>query len=165
MNATDAIRIALNMSYEWTLALAEDLADAPFTEPTPGGNPPMWILGHITFSNSGLLAMIDGKPSKLNDWQSLFGGGTQPSTDSSKYPDYADVLQAFRDTHAQALAILEQTGNDGLDDLPPAIPDFLAKLPELQTKGKVLMFVALHQMSHRGQLADARRALGRKPMA
>lgn len=165
MNATEAIRIALTISYEWTLALAEDLSDAPFTEPTPGGNPPMWILGHISFSNSCLLAMIDGEPPKLKDWQPLFGGGTEPSTDSSKYPVYADVLQAFREAHTQALAILEQTGDAGLDDLPPAIPDFLAKMPELQTKGKVLIFVAMHQMAHRGQLADARRALGRKPMA
>ncbi|WP_158264907.1 DinB family protein [Blastopirellula marina] len=165
MNATDAIRIALNLSYEWTLALAEDLADAPFTEPTPGGNPPMWIVGHISFSNACLLAMIDGEASKLETWQSLFAGGTQPSTDPTQYPDYGDVLQAFRDVHAQALAILEQTGDAGLDEAPPAIPDFLAKMPELQTKGKVLMFVALHQIAHRGQLADARRVLGRKPMA
>jgi uncharacterized damage-inducible protein DinB len=35
--------------------------------------------------------------------------------------------------------------------------------PHFQTIGQLFLFIAMHEMSHRGQLADARNALGRKP--
>ena len=33
-----------------------------------------------------------------------------------------------------------------------------------KTAGQTFMVIAMHHMSHRGQVADARRAAGRKPM-
>jgi uncharacterized damage-inducible protein DinB len=34
----------------------------------------------------------------------------------------------------------------------------------MRTVGETLLLIALHQMGHRGQVADARRACGRKPI-
>ena len=34
----------------------------------------------------------------------------------------------------------------------------------MRTAGETFLLIALHQMSHRGQVADARRAAGRKPI-
>ena len=34
----------------------------------------------------------------------------------------------------------------------------------MRTAGEVFLLIAMHQMNHRGQVADARRARGRQPV-
>jgi len=166
MNATEAIQAALTNSFEWTLQLAEDLADAPLTDPTGSqGNHPLWIMGHVTFSKAGLSAMATGHANPVTDWKELFSAGTQPIYDAEKYPKYADVLQTYREIHQQTLTHLQEIGEQGLDDRPAFVWDVIADLPDFQSKGRLLLFIALHEMSHRGQLADARKVLGRPPFA
>ena len=166
MNATQTIRSALRMSYEWIKPLADDLADAPLTSPTPGeGNHPMWIMGHLTFSSAGLLAMISGEPSPCEDGKDFFQGGTLPSYDAGVYPSYGDVLGTYEQTHRATLALLDELGEARLDEKPVAVWSELQDAPDFQSNGRLFLFIAMHEMSHRGQLADARRVLGRKPFA
>lgn len=166
MNASDTLHAALSASYEWTLQLAEDLADAPLTDPTGHqGNHPLWIMGHLAFSRAGLLAMITGEENRASQWKDLFTGGTQPAYDASKYPAYREVLSTYREIHQQTLLHLEQIGEAGLDAKPAFVWESIAELPDFQSKGRIFLFIAMHEMSHRGQLADARNVLGRKPFA
>lgn len=166
INATDTLRAALTTSYQWLTQLAEDLADAPLTAPTPaGGNHPLWIMGHVTFSKAGLLAMISGRPNPLEHWKDLFAGGTQPLRDRDGYPPFPDVMAAYRQTHQAALDLLGEIGEAGLAAKPKAVAKELSDEPDFQSVGRLFLFITMHEMSHRGQLADARRALGRKPFA
>ena len=153
-------------SYEWIKPLADDLADAPMTSPTPNsGNHPLWIMGHLVYSSSGLLAMISGEASPYEHWKDLFAGGTLPLSDAASYPDYAEVLKAYDSNHRAALGLLETMTETRLNEPPPAVWDSVRDDPSFRTIGKLFLFITMHEMSHRGQLADARRVLGRKPFA
>lgn len=163
MNATDAIRAALQLSYNWNRSLAEDMRDAAMTFPTPnGGNHPTWVVGHAVSARIGLLSMITGEQDNSWDkWESLLGGGSQPVDDPAAYPGYDDMLAAYANVHERTLGILDRVGDDGLDTTPPAVPEALKDDPDFATVGRMFLFIAMHEMSHRGQLADARRAAGR----
>lgn len=157
---------ALTFSYEWIKPLADDLADAPMTSPTPmRGNHPLWIMGHLTYSTAGLLAMISGESNPYEKWKNLFAGGTQPLSDAASYPSYAEILEAYEATYLSGIGILNETTDSQLNEPPTAVPDALRDYPSFQTTGKLFVFIAMHEMSHRGQLADARRVLGRTPLA
>lgn len=60
------------------------------------------------------------------------------------------------------MKLLAEIGESGLDRPSKAPPKGLED--SLRTTGRTFLVIALHQMSHRGQVADARRAAGRKPM-
>jgi hypothetical protein len=165
-HSVTTLRAALKFSYEWIKLLADDLADAPLTSPTPGpGNHPLWIMGHLVFSSSGLLSMISGADNPYESWKELFEGGTQPVPNAAHYPAYVEILSAYEATHRLALALLDKMTASRLEERPPAVWEALRDDPGFQTIGQIFLFITMHEMSHRGQLADARRALGRKPFA
>ncbi len=166
--SSHVLREALLLSYEWIKPLADDLADAPMTSPTSTqtlGNHPLWIMGHLVYSSAGLLAMISDEASPHEHWKELFAGGTQPRSDAASYPTYTEVMEAYEATHQTALGLLEMMSDARLNEPPPAVWDSVRDDPSFQTIGKLFLFIAMHEMSHRGQLADARRVLGRKPFA
>ncbi|MBX3386570.1 MAG: DinB family protein [Phycisphaeraceae bacterium] len=165
MNAIDAIRAALQLSYNWNRMLAEDMRSTPSVFPTPnGGNHAMWVVGHAVHARAGLLSMITGEPSPYHDWTSTLGGGSQPVSDPAVYPEYEELLAAWESLHKRTFETLERIGLAGLDQTPTAVPENLRNDPDFQTIGRLCVFMALHEMSHQGQLADARRAAGKKPM-
>lgn len=157
---------ALNFAYEWIRPLAHDLADAPLTSPTAaGGNHPLWIMGHITFSSAWLAAMISGQENPYVQWKTLFSGGTEPLPDPARYPPYSEILEAYDATHHSLVQLLGEIGDAGLKEAPIAVREQLRSEPDFQSSARLFMFIAMHEMSHRGQLADARRMLGRRPFA
>ena len=163
MKAIDLIRNARRTCDQAVMMLAEDIRDAPMTQPTPrGGNHPLWVLGHIAFIEGGLPKVLFGEPNPLEQWASLFAPGTEPSAEASTYPPYDEVLRAYRDVRGRNDKTLEQLGEAGLDR-PTKAP--VRGLEEaMRTAGDAFLLIALHHMGHRGQLADARRAAGRKPI-
>ena len=163
MNAIDLIRAALAVSDQGFLTLAEDLRDAPLTPPTPrGGNHPLWVLGHITFIEAGVPHILFGEPNPLERWAPLFAPGTEPKGDAGAYPPYDELLRTYRDLRARNLKLLDDLGEAGLDRPTKSPPRGLEDV--LRTAGQTFLVLAMHQMTHRGQLADARRALGRTPL-
>lgn len=165
MKPTDPIRIALEMSRDWADILAEDLADKPMTTILPdGGNHAMWIVGHAAHSEGGLYGMITGEPNPLEHWSPLFQQGSQPHFDAGKYPPYREVLDQFKTLRAKTIKLTNTLSASDLDARPRFIPDVLAGIPIFATVGSTLVFTAMHQMSHFGQLADIRTRLGRAPL-
>ncbi|WP_442485463.1 DinB family protein [Aeoliella sp. SH292] len=166
MNALELVRKNLEFSFEWIWPLAEDLADSPMTRPRPdGGNHATWTMAHITHAHAGLTSMITGKPSPIESWGKQVAGGTQPVDDPSIYPAYADILTAYRMAHDETLALLETLSDEDLECTPAMVPEYLKDFPDFQAIGNLLVFIPMHDMSHRGQLADVRQVLGRKPFA
>ncbi|HEY7118022.1 MAG TPA: DinB family protein [Tepidisphaeraceae bacterium] len=163
MKAIDLIRNAMQISDQAMLMLVEDMKDAPLAQPTPcGGNHPLWVLGHVTFIEGNVPHVLFGEPNPVGHWAPLFAAGTEPKSDAAAYPPFEEVLRTYRDLRARNLQILERLGDAGLDQPTKAPPPGLEAF--MRTAGEALLLVALHQMSHRGQVADARRTAGRKPV-
>ena len=163
MKAIDVIKNALTMGDRGMMMLLEDLRNVPMTSPTPrGGNHPLWVLGHITFVEASVPKVLFGEPHPLAQWAVLFAAGAEPKSDPKFYPSFDEVLKAYQDARAKNLKLLDEIGDAGLDRPTKSPPKGLEE--PLATVGKAFMTIAMHQMNHRGQLADARRALGRKPI-
>ncbi|HMO14792.1 MAG TPA: DinB family protein [Pirellulaceae bacterium] len=164
MNAIESLRHSLLFSHRWVEQLADDLVDSPLTPATTaGGNHPLWIMGHLVVANSGLTSMISGRANPFSHWDRLFEGGTWPVADGSGCPSYSEVMQAWKTAHAETLNLLSEFDDARLDETPIAVWEPLRTDPEFATNGRLFLFIAMHEMSHRGQLADVRRVLGRKP--
>jgi hypothetical protein len=167
MNAIDPIRWALQMTGEATARIVEDMRHAPLTQPTPGakgggGNHPLWSLGHLCVIEGGIPRILFGEKSPVEHWEPLFASGTQPRPDAAAYPPFDEVLRTYRSLRANTLRILDEVGEAGLDRVPKNVPPGFEDA--MTTFGQTLLLVALHNMVHYGQIADARRVAGIKPL-
>jgi uncharacterized damage-inducible protein DinB len=162
MKAIDLIRCAMQKTDEWTVGAAEDLRETPLIPPTPrSGNHPLWTVGHIAFVEGDFARVLFGEPNPVEHWRPLFGQGSKPTADASAYPSYDEVLATYRDLRAKNLARLDAIGEEGLDRRSEMVPPGFDE--EMKTVGHSLLVIVLHQMSHLGQLAVARRAAGKEP--
>ena len=167
MKAIDLIRWAMQLTEQGTARIAADMRDAPLTQPTPGataggGNHPLWTLGHLCFIEGAIPHVLLGRPNPVEHWKPLFAAGTQPSSDPAAYPTFDEVLRTYRELRAVNLKLLDEIGDTGLDRAPANVPPGFEDV--MTTFGHTLLLVALHNMVHYGQIADARRAAGLKPL-
>jgi hypothetical protein len=163
MKAVDFVRASLEMSKGWIMGLIADMQSAPLTAPTPrGGNHPLWVIGHLTYSEGNLVSgMIEGKPNPHSQWKALFDQGSEPMADASKYPSMEELIAKFEETRNHTLRLLETMTDADLDKpshAPEELKDFFG------TVGKCLAAIPIHFAFHGGEVADARRAAGRKPL-
>lgn len=167
MQAIHLLKSALRMN-EMDLALIEDMRDAPLKQPTQqGGNHPLWVIGHLTFTEPLFRSMITGQPNPLDEWNASFGPGTQPHTNLSAYPDFDEIVSEFKSQRARTIQLLDELGDSGLDLPPVSPPDDMPDEVVQQffsTNGQMFMTIAIHHAFHCGQVADARRADMREPM-
>jgi hypothetical protein len=157
------LKLSLEQSKNWFFALTSDMKDAPLTAPTPnGGNHPLWVLGHIVYSEAGLVyGMIQGEQNPLAKWKSLFGGGSEPVADASRYPSWDELIAEFEKVRAHTLKTLASFSEKDLERRSHAPAE---RAMMFGTIGQVLFMVTHHMMFHAGQIADARRAAGRGPL-
>ncbi|WZO98755.1 DinB family protein [Isosphaeraceae bacterium EP7] len=162
MRAIEQVRWVLGQTDELTRVLVEDMRDQPLTRSAPrGGNHPLWVLGHLAVIEGMIPHTVSGEANPVQHWWPIFGTRSQPSDDAGEYPPFDEVLATYRDLRAKNLAILEAIGEDGLERAPKVIPPGFED--RMKTIGRTFHLVALHQMFHLGQVADARRAAGREP--
>jgi hypothetical protein len=167
MRSIDLIRWAMQMTEQGTAAIVAGLRDAPLTQPTPGakgggGNHPLWILGHLCIIEGNVPHVLFGEKHPLEHWMPLFGSGTQPQTDASLYPSFDEVLRTYRELRVRNLKLLDEIGEAGLDRAPKNVPPGFEDA--MKTFGQTFLLIALHNMVHYGQIADARRVAGLKPL-
>jgi hypothetical protein len=163
MKAIDLIRWAMQMTEEGTAAIVAELRDAPLTQPTPtGGNHPLWTLGHLAYVEGAVSSILLGEKNPVEHWKPLFGTGTQPSTDATRYPPFDEVLRTYRELRARNLELLDEIGEEGLDRVPKHVPAGFED--SMKTAGHTFLLITLHNMVHYGQVAVARHAAGLKPL-
>ena len=163
MKAMDLIHGALTLSDGGLNALVADMRDAALTQPTEqGGNHPLWCLGHMAFVEGAVTQIITGEPNPVAQWAPIFGTGTTPKPNADLYPPFDEVLRVYREGRASTLKLLDRLGEAGLDRKPDNVPPVFEEA--MKTVGSSFMVIALHQMVHYGQIADARRVAGRKPL-
>jgi len=161
MKAIETIRWALRTADDLASKLAGDLRDEPLARSTRRGNHAMWVLGHLAVIEGALPHVVSGEPNPVQHWQSLFGAGSKPTDAAEEYPPFEDVFATYRELRAKNLARLEEIGEEGLDRAPSVIPPGFEE--GMKTIGRTYHLVAMHQMFHLGQVAEARRAAGREP--
>lgn len=167
MKSIDLIRGALQMTEQGLVHLVADMRDAALVQPAVRdgkacGNHTIWLLGHLAFVEASLPSIVLGEPGAGDRWKALFAPGTEPRADASVYPTFDEVLGAFREYRARNLRLLDEIGEAGLDRVPKAVPPGFEGA--MATIGQAFLLIALHQMVHYGQIADARRAAGRAPL-
>ena len=162
MNTIEFIKMSLENGKGWTLGLIMDMRDAPLTQPTPkGGNHPLWVLGHIVRAESDLLdGFILGQPNRFPELE-VFGMGNEPTTNADDYPSMDELLTKFEQIRSATLAHLDTLSESDLANKSHAPEEFGATFG---TVGACFAAMATHMAFHTGQVADARRAAGRKPL-
>ncbi len=164
MQTIDFIRMGLETSKVFTLGLLDDMKDAPLTQPTSkGGNHPLWILGHLTYAEANIVShIISGNENPLIGWKEMFGSSTEPVAEADRYLPWDEVRQKFDEVRAETLNVLDGLTADDLDlpskNCPPGLEPFMG------TVGACFALLMLHPAMHRGQVADARRMAGQKPL-
>jgi hypothetical protein len=163
MKGTEVIKMGLEISHQWFMALMTDAQDLLVTTPTSkGGNHPLWVMGHLAHSEAGLVnGFILGKPNPLAEWDDLFGTGSQPVRDASKYPSMAELRSEFDKARAETLKVLDGFTDADLES-PSQAPEELKSM--FGTIGQCFTALGLHVTFHTGEVADVRRAAGRKPV-
>ncbi len=163
MKTTDYIRMGLKTSKNLALGLIADMKDAPLTQPTAnGGNHPLWILGHLVYSEANIIShMLQGHETPLPEWKDLFGRGSEPVQDIEIYPSVDELMLKFEEIRAHTLSVLDGMSEDDLDQPSKNIPPGRENV--FGTAGQCFLMVSIHPLMHYGQVADARRSLGRPP--
>jgi hypothetical protein len=163
MKALDLIHWALEFTEAGLTKLVSDMRDRPLTQPTSaGGNHPIWILGHLAYVEGAVANIVFGVPNPVEHWAPLFGTGSQPTTNAGDYPSFDELLTTFRELRAKNLKRLADVGEAGLDAVPKNVPDIFKDV--MTSVGKTYLLLALHQNVHYGEVCDARRVAGLKPL-
>jgi uncharacterized damage-inducible protein DinB len=147
-------------TFDATLAFVErsvaDLSEQQMVEQPIGvPNHGAWTLGHIIVSCQGMAAELGAEPWLPDDWESLFGYGSTPSPDRSRYPTKAELLAVLADA-AKRLRQTLLAADESVLSRP--LPD--ETFPTMREL--LLQVVVAHTAYHAGQLAVWRRAIGRE---
>jgi len=160
MHTKEAIQFALTLSDKAVMSLIDKTTDTPTQFPTSnGGCHPLWVLGHLTFVESFLPAVLFGEPSLVAGWQKFFGEGSEPVDDANAYPSFAEIRKRYQELRARNLEILASLTDADLDKPTVAPPP--GREHEFSTFGRSFLTIALHQALHRSHLSDALRSAGR----
>lgn len=134
-----------------------------FRMPSEGVTHLAWQVGHLAVAQYALaLKRVRGERSEDADliperYFQLFGKGSRPEADASKYPSAEEIRSVFRGVHKQTIHELSGFSEDVLDE--PSDPH-----PMFRTKGGALKFCPQHEMMHAGQIGLLRRLLGYDPL-
>ena len=160
MYTKDAIRFSLNLAEEAMFKSLAKIDDIPMTFPTEeGGCHPLWVLGHLTFVEGLAYEMLAGGENAAAEWAGLFAPDTIPTDEAEIYPSMEKVRARYLHLRQMNLQFLDSLSDADLDKPTPWQPKGVEE--HFATYGKALLTLALHQMSHRGQITDAIRSAGR----
>ncbi len=142
-----------------TLKLVADLTDDQMTlQPAPKTNHPAWVLGHLLAVDGSFLALLGGTAPTLDaNWKEVYGGGSTPVADSSKYKPkkfYVDHLAAVRE---QIIARLKTIKPEELSK-PHPDPARRERFPTILHA--IFIYGTWHEGYHAGQLSAWRRVQG-----
>jgi hypothetical protein len=140
--------------------LLKDFPEAKYEfQRSPADNHVFWALGHTVLTDAWVAGVLNIPDVKAPEgWDALFGQGSKPVPDASKYPPASEMRRQFDSVRATILnwlescpdsalqgSLKEKTGGFALDPI-----DGLLKL-------------AWHEGWHFGQVATLRKELGLPP--
>lgn len=159
MQSLELIRDNLEKSRDRVLARVEEMREHAVVFPTPnGGGHTLWVLGHLAYIESLVVrAFMLGETNPLATWEPLFDG-EDVSGEARDFPPFDEVLAKCRTVRESTLELVSTLSEDDLDRSSAKVPKGHAEA--FGTWRLCLQYAADHWYMHRGQLADARRAVG-----
>ncbi len=161
MTAIDGLRTARR----YTERILENVEDADwFRQPAGGVTHVAWQVGHMTVAEFRLaMQRIHGPQASdaelvSDEFMALFGKGSQPDPDASKYPSVQEIRATFGRVHEQTIEQLRTVSDETLES--PSEPEH----PMFSTKLGALHWTAQHEFTHAGQISLIRRLLGNDAM-
>jgi hypothetical protein len=159
--AIDQIVFARN----YTLGFLEHIPDSDwFRQPAGGVTHIGWQIGHLAIAQYRLaLWRIRDKRPEDNallppEFVTMFGYGSVPVFDATKYPSQAEIRAVLDRVHEQ---VLRESANLSDADLDAEV---VHPHPNAKTKLYALLWCANHEMMHAGQIGLLRRQLGYEPL-
>ena len=113
------------------------------------GNCMNWNLGHILVYRMQYLGVIDGVSKPDEDEFSLYGGGSEPLTDSSKAIPLETLLARLDDASAQVVAALEKMPESRLAEVFDVERG-------TSVDERLHFYLVFHETYHAGQLEPLR---------
>lgn len=162
MTPKERLRKRLTTARAFTERLLEDFHTPQewTTQVCDQTNHALWIAGHLALTDNFFLTQV--APEKAvgrDDYQTLFGVGSQPVADPDHYPAAAEVLEYLRDRRSTLLAQFDAFDEAAMSTpTPDGTPDFLNDI------GAVFETAVWHEGMHTGQLSVVRRSLGYDPV-
>jgi hypothetical protein len=150
----------LKFTRSCSTGLLKDFPENKWTfQRSASDNHVLWALGHMVLTDAWFASILNIPGVKAPDgWDKLFGTGTKPVGDASKYPAPSEVRKQFDASHAAVLKWLETCPESSLQG---SLKD--------KTGGFALDPIdAMHKLSwhegwHFGQVATLRKELGLPP--
>lgn len=158
MNAKDVLNATMDLGDYILKSYLGDLSDADLmTRPTTGSNHLAWQIGHLINSEKQLLEMVcPGAGAELPaGFADQHGKESTGCDDPAKFLTKAKYLELFDQQRAATKAALDKLPEADLDK--PGPPTFKM----CPTVGLLFNLLASHVTMHSGQIAAARRVLGK----
>jgi DinB superfamily len=142
--------------------LVDDIPEDQMCDQPAGlENHPTWSIGHLAAGCQFCIGLLGGEPTMPDGWAELFGRGSTPSPDASKYPTKAELLTELERSHQQATEAVAAADDAKMAEETPD-PDFRQVAPTLSDA--VVFILINHTATHLGQIAMWRRAKGLAPV-
>jgi hypothetical protein len=121
-------------------------------------NHPAWTLGHLGYASDYAAILLGLEGTTPQPWVELFGRGTTPVDDRTKYPPKEEMLAALEQQHARVADAISKA-DPALFEQPTANEEFRQIMP---TVGDGLAYLLVsHEATHLGQVSAWRRAMGK----
>ncbi|MCC9606018.1 DinB family protein [Blastopirellula sp. JC732] len=160
----EAVKKNVSMSFQMFDSHLDDVDKADWFRMPGDVTHVAWQVGHITIAAYGIgLRMQRGaSPADaelgLANYKELFGQGSTPSADASKYPSAETLHANLKKVFAQVEKEMAEYKLSELDDaLDPGHPLF-------KTRFAAMSFLPAHNFMHYGQVSLLRRLFGAAPI-
>lgn len=152
----------LKLARKYGSQFYENLSDDEwFWSPTGYTTHVAWQVGHMAVSEYNLcIRRVRGRQSGdemlvSDEHLALFGLGSVPVADRTKYPSREKIMWLLRDVRDEVLEVLAKRSDADLD-VPLEQPH-----PVFQTKLGAVEYSSLHECIHVGQIGMLRRLMGK----
>ena len=133
-------------------AITEVSPDRWFAKPGDESNHLMWVLGHVLWSRSNILKLLN-EPCEIPS-ASLFSRGAQLAEEKD-YPSVEEMREAWHEVSTKLSAALANASGETLSRAAlPGPPSFNGKL------SGTVAFLAFHETYHVGQVSYLKKWLG-----
>lgn len=141
-------------TWEWILDVqTKDLSQEDLlTQPQPGGNCMLWVLGHMVNSMCELVNELGGHTPAIASTYERFAPGSEPVLGYEKdLPSLDKIKDDFAKISKLAIQALDEQSEEF----------FAEEASHGQTNGGSLLFSAFHMSYHTGQLEYLRNLAGK----
>lgn len=154
----ESVTLIFKLNNEMVTRTLAGLTDEEcWKQPEGGGNPIMWLVGHVTISRAQLLKRLgagyDHGLGTLFDRGSIRG-------ETSAYPSRQAIESAWHDTRARMRDGFAGLTEEFLSAAPSGRP-----LPGVADHAGLIAFSAFHESYHIGQMGYLRKMLGHSGVA